>query len=272
MTVAIITDSAAALPDSLLESQPISVVPILMTVDGREVAEGELSNAELLAGEVKTSAPTPGAFTRAIGAAAGQDGALVVTVASNLSATFQAAEVGAAAASCPTQVLDTGTAAGAQALVAAAAARAALDGANLEEAAAVASIVSGRVRLVGALSGLSQLVKTGRIPALAGRAGDKIGVKPMFEIRGGEIRRLLPARSPAAAHERILSQFTASPGSGDLQVAAIHADAPEDAATLLAAVRTIVTPAMEFTGGFGQALISAAGTGVSGLAWWWSED
>lgn len=271
MTVSIITDSAAALPAPVLNELQIAVVPILMTVDGREVVEGELSNAELLAGEVKTSAPTPGAFTEAVNAASG-DEVLVVTVASNLSATFQAAELGVERASRPVRVLDTGTAAGAQALVATAAARAALDGADLDHTAAVASDVAGRVRLIGALSGLAQLVKTGRIPALAGRAGDKIGVKPLFEIREGEIRRLRPARSPAAAHDRIISRFADTPGTGELHVAAIHADAPDDAEALLVGVKEVAAPATEFVGGFGQALIAAAGTGVSGLAWWWTTD
>ena len=272
MTVTIITDSAAALPESVLSELPISVVPILMTVDGREVAEGELSNAELLAGEVKTSAPTPGAFTAAVKAAPAENGALVVTVASNLSATFQAAELGTDRITTPLQVLDSGTAAGAQALIVVAAAHAALDGASLEETAAVALNVADRVRLIGALSGLAQLVKTGRIPALAGRAGDRIGVKPLFEIRAGEIRRLRPARSPAAAHERIISRFTDSMRSGDLHVAAIHADAPDDAEALMTSVKQIATPTTAFVGGFGQALISAAGTGVAGLAWWWTGD
>lgn len=272
MTVAIITDGAAAIPDSVVQELAIAVVPIVMTVDGRELAEGEFSNAELLEGEVKTSAPSPGAFTEAVDTAEGGDGAVVITVASNLSATYQAAELGTERMTCAVRVLDSGTAAGAQALVATAAARAALDGADLDEVTAVATRVAGRVRLIGALSGLRQLVRTGRIPALAGRAGDRIGVKPLFEIRDGDIGRLLPARSTDGAHDRIISHFGNSQKQGELHVAMMHADAPLEAQALLAGVHEIATPTSEFIGGFGQALISAAGTGVFGLAWWWADD
>ena len=58
-------------------------------------------------------------------------------------------------------------------------------------------------------------------------------------------------------------------GAGALHVAAVHADAPDDARSLLEAAAAEMEPATAFIGGFGGALVATAGVGVSGLAWWW---
>ena len=67
MAVAIVTDSAAALPGALVERFDITVVPMWLTVDGESVREGDLSLSELLAHDrVTTSGPTPGEFETAV--------------------------------------------------------------------------------------------------------------------------------------------------------------------------------------------------------------
>ena len=272
MTVAIVTDSAAALPEAIQRGFDIGVVPILLTIDGEEVPDDALSPDELLAaGTLSTAAPGPGAFARAVTERQSADGVLVLTMSAQLSSCHRSAELGAQTAGGRTRVIDTANAAGAQALVVHAAATAAGAGIDLDGVAAVARRVAGRVRLMGVLGGLEQLVRSGRIPAVAGRAGDRLGVRPVFEVSEGRIRRLLPTRSVESAHRRMLEQWrqTRPPGAAALHVAAVHAGAPDDAQRLLAAVTAEVTPTTAFIGGFGGALVAAAGVGVSGLAWWW---
>lgn len=272
MTVAVITDSAAALPRSLQRELDIGVVPILLTVDGSEIADDALAPRELLAaGTLSTAAPSPGAFARAVRERQSADGVLVLTLSERLSSSHRAAVLGAGEAGGSTIVVDTANAAGAQALAVHAAAVAARDGANLTEVADLARRVAARARLIGVLGGLEQLVRSGRIPAMAGWAGDRLGVRPMFDVHDGRIRRLLPSRNTASAHGRILDQWRHSrpPGVRALHVAAVHAGAPTDAEALLAALTTETEPATAFIGGFGGALVATAGVGVSGLAWWW---
>ena len=272
MTVAIITDSAAALPEALQRDLDITVVPILLTVDGQEVADDALSPGELLAaGTLSTAAPGPGAFARAVRRRQSPDGTLVLTVSARMSSCHQAAVLGAAEAGGRTIVVDTANAAGGQALAVHAAAVAARSGADLEGTAAAARRVAERVRLIGVLGGLEQLVRSGRIPAMAGRAGDRLGVRPLFDVHDGRIRRLLPSRSTAGAHRRIIEQMHQSrpPEVRALHVATVHADAAADARSLLAAASAGMEPATAFIGGFGGALVATAGTGVTGLAWWW---
>ncbi|MCE2524479.1 MAG: DegV family protein [Acidimicrobiia bacterium] len=274
MTVAIVTDSAAALPEELERRLDITVVPILLTIDGEQVADNALPPRDLLAaGRLSTAAPGPGAFARAVRERQSPDGVLVLTVSARLSGCHQAAVLGAREAGGRTIVVDTANAAGGQALAVHAAAVAARGGADLEQAAGAARHVAARVHLIGVLGGLEQLVRSGRLPAMAGRAGDRLGVRPLFDVHDGRIRRLLPSRSTAGAHRRILEQVHQSRPAEvrDLHVAAVHADAADDAESLLAAVTAVREPATSFIGGFGGALVATAGVGVSGLAWWWES-
>jgi len=271
MTVAIVTDGAAALPAEVQARLGVGVVPMTVSIDGIAVVESDLTLDELLTTPgLTTSGPSPGAFATAMAAADSPDGVLVLTVAASLSSTHQSAVLAANSGGAGIRVLDTGTAAGGQALVVEAAAEAAAAGRTLDEVAARADQVARRVRLVGALDGLDQLVRSGRIPALAGKAGDRLGVRPLFEIVDGEIRSLRPAHSIAAASARILKLWRATrPCAGSLHLVALHAGAPHRATALLDAVRSEAEPISSFVSGFGPAMIVNSGPGVFGLAWWW---
>lgn len=273
MAVGIITDSTAALPEEVQAAWDIAVVPLMITMDGRTVADGELETAEVLAAQSHSSAgPSPGAFIEAINGQDQGDGVVVVTVTSTLSITHQSAVLASKNTACPVAVVDSRTAAGGQGLVAVAAARAARAGATLEEVVARAEQVAGKVKLVGALGNLDQLIRSGRVPGLAGRAGNLIGLRPMFDIHDGAIGRLRPALSDEAAFQRILGiwrRTKPADGDGPLHLVCLHAEVPERAAELLDAVTAEVAPADSFISRFGQAMMINSGTGVRGLAWYW---
>ncbi len=273
MAVGVVTDSTAALPGEVQSRWGIAVVPLAITVDGRTVDDGELDTAEILAARSHSSAsPSPGAFAEAIAGQDRGDGVAVITVTSTLSITHQSATLAAKGAACPASVVDSRTAAGGQALVAVAAARAAQAGASLAEVVARAEQVAGRVKLVGALANLDQLIRSGRLPGLAGRAGNLIGLRPLFDIHDGAIGRLRPALSDDAAHQRILDKWRRTQptgGNGQLHLVSLHAEIPERAVALLNAVTAEVQPADAFISGFGQAMMINSGTGVRGLAWYW---
>ncbi|MCY3576622.1 MAG: DegV family protein [bacterium] len=272
MTVGIVTDSTAALPEEVRTAWDIAVVPLMITVDGRTVADGELDTAEILAAKTHSSSgPSPGAFVQAIADQDQGDGVVIVTVTSTLSITNQSAVLAAKGAACPVAVVDSRTAAGGQGLVTVAAARAAQAGATLDEVVAKAEQVAGQVKLVGALANLDQLIRSGRVPGLAGRAGNLIGLRPMFDIHDAVIRRLRPALSDEAAHQRLLSLWRRTRPADDasLHLVCLHAEVPDRAADLLEAVTAEVQPADAFISQFGQAMMINSGTGVRGLAWYW---
>ena len=272
MSVAIITDSAAALPANLVAKYGITVVPMWLTVRGMPEPEGERPLEQLVVEEdVTTSAPTPGEFETAIKETrADGDGVLVLTIASSMSATHQAALIAAQAVGGPVRVVDTQTAGGAEALVVLAAAEAAHEGASLDEAEARAHAVMDRVRLVATMPTLDHLVRSGRVPGVAGWAGRRLGINPLFEFRGGKVHRLRPALSQEAALDRIVALVARGRADGArLHVAALHALAVDIADALLDRVSAVATPATMFVGEFGPVMVVHTGPGLAGLAWWW---
>jgi len=273
MTVAVISDSGAALPENLRQELRVSIVPLHLTVDGKELPEDSLSAVMLKqAQSISTAAPGPGAFAAALGERKNSAGTVILTMAATVSSCHQSACV-AAEGHENVRVIDTTSAGGGQALVVLSAARAAATGGDLEAVAAAASRAAARVNFAGLLGSLEHLVRTGRIPAAAGRTSDQLGIRPMFAIRNGQIQRWLPARSVTAGHRRLRSALQkSSPGAGAaLHLAVMHSHAPQAAEDLMTAVANEVTLASSFLGSFGGALTAGAGLGVTGLAWWWEE-
>ncbi len=274
MNVAVVTDSAAALPSDLVARYDVKVVPMWLTVGGVPETEGGRPLDEIASeADVTTSAPTPGEFEHAIkDAGARADGVLVLTIASSMSATFQSATIAAQAVGGPVRVVDTATAGGAEALVVLAAAESASQGASLDVVEARARLVMERVRLVATLSTLDHLVRSGRVPGIAGWAGRRLGINPLFEFRDGKVRRLRPALSHDAALDRIVARVHRSrPPQARLHVAALHALAVDTATELLARIAEVERPATQFIGEFGPVMVVHTGPNLAGLAWWWED-
>ena len=236
MAVAIVTDGAASLPAERASEFGITVVPMWLELEDRQVRESDCSLDDVLRAErVATSGPSPGDFEEAVAPllADGADGVLVLTIAASMSSTHQTALLAAKDLGEPVRVIDTTTAAGAEGLVVLEAARAARAGGDLDAVEAAARRAITRVRLIATVPSLDHLVRSGRVPGIAGWAGRHLGINPLFEFRDGQARRLRPALSPEAAIERILQEWrrTISPaatdGARDLHVAALHAMAPD---------------------------------------------
>jgi DegV family protein with EDD domain len=245
-----------------------------LTVGGRPELEGTRALDDLLAEpEVLTAAPTPGEFAAAVEEClVTADDVVVLTMAESMSATNEAARVGTAGFGEAVRVVDTRSAAGGQALVVLAAAQAATAGAGAAAVAAHAEDVAGRVRLVASLTSLDHLVRGGRVPGIAGWAGKRLGINPLFEFRDGAVRKLRPALSGEAASDRMLAQVrrSALPG-GRLHVAVLHAQALPVAERMLAQVVAEFAPAESFVGAFGPVMVVHTGPGLAGIAWWWED-
>ncbi len=275
MTVLVVADDAASVPLELATERGIRLVPMQLEIAGRPATAGEVSLAEVVAQldqGVRTAGPSPGAFAEAL-EDVGEDGAVVVTLARRFSSTFQAANAAAlGVARGPVRVLDTGSAAGGEGLVALAAAEVAARGATLEEVVRRAELVADRVRLVAALERLTYLLRGGHVPTAFARLGGRVGVRVLFELRHAHIRPLRPGRARTSAVDQLLSVWRRSvpetPG-WRLHVAALHALAADDAATLLEAVVKEADAATAFVASFGPVMVAHTGPGLLGLAWWW---
>jgi len=280
MTVAIVTDSAASLPAEAVAACRITVVPLHLVCDGRDMRDGDVAAAEVFGRiasgpkSVTTSAPSPGEFLAAMESVEGADELVVITVASHMSATYKAAWSASSLASRPVRVVDSGTAAGAQGLVVLAAAEAAVAGAPIDTVEARALEVAERVELVAAVDGTDHLARSGRVPSVAGWAGKRLGLHPLFAFRpGGRVVPLRPAQSRAAALDRLVARWRRSrPKSpARLRVAAVHAEAPAEAEALLDRISAEVRPEVRFIGQFSPVMVTHTGPGLIGLAWWWER-
>ncbi len=277
MTVAVVTDSAASLPMELVEQHRIVVVPMALVIDGEIRPDTSVPMPELLeqlpSGRVSTSGPAPGAFAAAIDEARRMaDDVVVLTLSAEMSSTYSAAEMAAGLEPGSVRVIDTRTAAGGEGLVALAAARRGLDGADIDEVEETVRTVIERVHLVATLDDLEHLVRSGRVPNLARRAANALNAKPLFEFHDGAAHGLAPAHGERAARRHIVERCLAdrpAEGAGRLHLAVLEAEAPDRARLLLDEVLAEVPDADWFIGSFGPVMVVHVGPGITGLAWWW---
>lgn len=256
------------------------MVPLWLTIGGHQYRDGELALRDVVAGlahGISTSGPAPGEVAQALERADQGQGVAVLTVSARMSGANQAAHVAAGLARARGQlveVVDTGTAAGAQGLVVRASAALARSGAGLAEVAAHARALSAQTRLVATVPSLDHLARSGRVPGAAAWGARWAGLAPLFEFAHGQARPLRPALGTSQALRRIAEmvvQDGAKPAhrGASLHIAALHALEPERAEQMLALVRRNVQPASVFVAAFSPAMVAHTGPGVAGLAWRW---
>jgi DegV family protein with EDD domain len=189
--IGLVTDSSSQLPLDLACRYGVEVVPVTVTVDGVDYAEGEDLDAdgfwarfEGATPAVATSQPSPGRFAAAYQAVAGRgaEEILSVHIGSALSGTVNAARVAAASAPVPVRVVDTGTASFAVACCVWEAAEALGRGESIDAAAAVTHSVAATVGMVFVVEALDLARAGGRLAP--GRAAAAGGV-PVLTLAGG---------------------------------------------------------------------------------------
>jgi DegV family protein with EDD domain len=266
MSVLVVTDTTASLSPELGAQWGVPLVPLTVTVAGRSYRDTEIDVSTLSEARATTAGPPPGEFLAALQDA--PDGAVIVTVAASLSSTNAAARVAASLSDVPVEVVDSTTAAGAQALVVLAAVDRAAEGGDLREVADAARTAAKEVRLVGCLEDLDGLARSGRVPGLAALAARKAGLQFIFTLREGSIKPIKPAASRAAALDRMVDLCVSSerPGSvTDLVVLGQAAGLEERLDR--AVVASQLTIGHRFVSTFGSAITLYTGPHITGLAW-----
>src|SRR5438874_13709254 len=129
-----------------------------------------------------------------------------------------------------------------QGFVALAAARAACDGASLDEVLAAATRVRDAVTLVITLETYEYLTRAARIPRVAALVGGMLPIKPIIRLSQGQITLVGRARTKRKAVEEILRMLQkaaaeAATRGEALHVVVHHTMAAEEAAALEERVR-----------------------------------
>lgn len=193
MTVAVVVDSTADIPQALRDEYNISVVPLTVLfgnetfLDGVEMT-GDQFYKRLVEGNVhpKTSQPSPGQFVEVF-ERLGQDhdGIISIHLSSKLSGTMQSARQAAELVpNTPIRVIDSGSVSMGIGFLALEAARMAQAGQSLDSIADEIETMAQRAYVWAALDTLKFLERGGRIGGARAFLGTLLSVKPIIEIRG----------------------------------------------------------------------------------------
>lgn len=218
MSVKIILDSTADATPAIRSR--CAVVPLTVHFADGEYSDGvTITHEEFYKKLVEsaelptTSQPTPDAFARAFQKVVDAgDNAVVLTISSKLSGTYQSATIAAMDFPGRIFVVDTQTATIGVGVLAERALHLADGGMGAEEIANQLTLERDKVRLIAMLDTLEYLKKGGRISKAAAFAGELLSIKPVIAILEGEIRILGKARGARQANTMVLSQIQSAGG------------------------------------------------------------
>lgn len=240
MSLRVVTDSTCDVPRHLVEKFAITVVPVYINIGDRSYLDRvELSRDEFYNSlpdypdYPTTAAPSSGTFTEVYErlAAEGATAILSIHLAAGLSATCNAARLGAEATNLvPVRVYDSKQITMGSGLLVLLAAEAAAKGYEMDEIVHLLDERVSRTRVFGMINDLSALRLSGRVSWARFGLGTLLQLKPVMMIHGGEITVVAKVRTrkrAVAYMVKMVEEF------GPFErMAIIHVNAPQAAASL----------------------------------------
>lgn len=275
--IAVVTDSAACLPEKLIEKYEIHVVPFGLVWgeevlrDGVDITPEEFYRRLRRTEELpRTSQPSIGDFLKVYEPLAETaDGIVSIHIPQTLSGVCSGAESAARIlGEVPVRVVDSGTAVMAEGFVVLAAARAAEAGAGLEEVAQAAEDMIPRVHLLAALDQLDYLARSGRVAGVVAMLGSALHIVPIFTVQQGDVTVVARTRSKSRAVNSMLDRMADLAEGRPIHAAVFHADVPDEAEDLRARVADRFDPAELYVTEFTPVMGSHTGPGVLGIAFY----
>lgn len=247
--VAIITDSTAYIPDELTQKHNITVLPLEVIwgdetfKDGVDISPSEfytrLETAKVMPSTSQVTIPyMQSAFERLV---AEDYEVLGMFISEKLSGTNNSAVQGRAAMQNGQELVhifdskNTAMAMGFQVLTVA---RAAQDGANIDDCLALAEKARANTGIYFAVDTLEFLHRGGRIGGAKRLLGTAMKVKPVLSVQDGLIASIESVRTKRKAHARILEIIIEEIGDRTpISIATLQANALEDANALIGLVQ-----------------------------------
>jgi DegV family protein with EDD domain len=271
--VKIVTDSTADIPADVAARLGITVVPCYVVFgietyrDGVELTKEQfyekLSGANMVP---TTAAPPPAFYEEAYRSLASETDEIVsIHLAASLSAIYSSAA--AAAAGTPgirIEVLDSGQVTMGYGWMAVAASEAARRGDSLEQIVALVSGMKERSRVLAVLDTLEFVYRGGRVGWAGAFIGTLLRIKPIVEVRRGQINLLERGRSWKRSVDtlvelvRVLCPLE--------RAVVLHANAPEQAEQVADRLQAIDPDWNRFICPAGVAIASHTGPGAVGIA------
>ena len=274
MSVKVVTDSTSDLPAAVAESLGITVVPLNVSFGTDSFKDSVTISADefyqrLTEGPVlpTTSQPSPGEFVEVYDRL-GKDaeGIVSVHISARESGTYNSAvqATGQSTAGCPIEVVDSEQFSMGLGMVAIEAARAANEGASLEDVAAAARDAKGRTQCISMFETLDYLVKGGRIGKAQGLVGSLLKIKPMIMIKEGQVHQLGKVRTFAKSVARLKE---VARGFAPLEsFAVLHSTTPDLARELAEDLRDLLPEGAEpYIARYGPVIGTYIGPGALGI-------
>jgi DegV family protein with EDD domain len=240
-TFAVVTDSTADLPKEWRDKYNIEVVPLKVLFGTETFRDGvDIDNEEFfrrLSTATKlptTSAPSPGEFAEVYERLAkDHDGCISIHIGAQLSATAEAARVGAQSVDgFNVNVVDSKSVTMPMAFLC----RIASQCESLEEATAAVTERAPKCRVLALLDTLRYLEMGGRLNRAQAMIGTMLDLKPLLLVAEGEMPKPVDrVRTRSRAIPRMIEHFR-----GDMpveHVAVVHAQAAEEAEQIAAGLR-----------------------------------
>lgn len=231
MKLGIVTDSTCDIPQFLVEQHELEVVPCILVIDGKEYVDGkDITREEFyrqlpsLKTQPTTAAPSIGNFSSrydSLLAKSGCEHVLSIHAAGTLTSLLNIARQAAGDFADRVTCVDSTSLSlglGFQVLAAA-------EAAELGLQAALEAIKSAhrRLQVFAALDTMEYLKRSGRVPATVAMLGSLLSVKPLIELRNGEVKAVGAVRTTGQANER-LSKFLLDGGALE-RLAILHTGA-----------------------------------------------
>ena len=279
MSVRIVTDSTSDLPPEICRELDITVVPLTVNFgdtgykDGVDLSADEFYKKLIAADKLPTtSQPSAGAFGEAYkDVAKDTDEILSIHISGKLSQTYNSARLAASVmeGSCNIQVMDSLKVSMGLACIVMAAARAARDGASMDDLQQLVSKMMPETRTLALLETLEYLAKGGRIGKVQAYLGNSLRplaifkVIPIVEVRGGEAHPLARVRTRKKGLDRLLTE--ASSASGITMAGVAYSTSRQEAESVLERLRPLVSSGNLVLSRFGPVLGTHLGPGALGL-------
>ena len=215
--VVIVTDTIACLPPEKIKEYNIGIVPVALNINGKpyldqvDITPGEFWKMFPSMKELTTGAPPIGIYIDTFEKANKTAKDIVCTfVSKNLSAIYETAQQAKELfkkdhPNVNIEIIDSKTAAGAQAFIVLEMARAAEAGKSLAEVVKIGQEMTHRVKFFCAMDTLKYLIKSGRAPKTA-YMGELFKVKPVIGMtnESGVVENIGRARGKAAAMKKLV--------------------------------------------------------------------
>ena len=271
--VAVVTDSTSDIPAEIATALAINIIACNVHFDAEVFRERIDLSADQFYQKLrdtsrlpKTSQPSIGAFLELFRALAPESSGIVsIHLAGKLSGTLQSATLASAEIhDVPIVTLDSGSATMGLGWLAILAARAARNGSTFAEVASLVRDAVPRVRVLALLANLDNVVKGGRIGKGAALLGTMLSVKPLLEVKDGEVLALERVRTWQKAKTRLVD-LTRAFGAID-ELAVLHAHAPQDGEQLAEQFGAFFPQSRIIIAEAGAVLGTHAGQGALGVA------